>query len=210
MTALKNMRNKPSQERSTDTVEVILEATTQVLDSPRDPPVTTNHIAQRAGVSIGSLYRYFKNKQGILALIVQREAARQENCINALVAEWSGDDGTELIRQIALSAVNSFHGRRWVRRSLYKHLSEKDTFASQLHAMRYRILVCVEERLLAQQPHLYRALNDDERHAMLGAWAGTINAVMMYSRHDFEADAVVNQLTDLVNGYLLKSNRQKG
>ncbi len=209
MNALKNMRNKPSQDRSTDTVEVILEATTQVLDSPRDAPVTTNHIAQHAGVSIGSLYRYFKNKQGILALIVQREAARQESCINAMIINWSGDDGDTLIQQIALSAVNSFHGRRWVRRSLYKHLSEKDRFARQLHAMRYRILLRVEERLLAQHPHLYRALNDDERHAMLGAWAGTINAVMMYSPDDFEAGAVAQQLTDLVNGYLLKCDRDQ-
>ncbi len=209
MTTVKNMRSKPAQDRSADTVEVILEATTQVLDNPREAPITTNHIAQRAGVSIGSLYRYFKNKQGILALIVQREAARQETVMNRLIAEWSGDDGDDLIGQIARSAVDSFQGRRWVRRSLLKHLTHKESFARDLHALRYRILLRTEEKLVARQPDVYRALNDDERHTMLGAWAGSINAAMMYSRHDFEADALTKQLVDLVNGYLRKGARRQ-
>lgn len=206
MTANKNMRKRPAQERSEDTVDVILEAATQVLDTPREAPVTTNHIAQRAGVSIGSLYRYFTDKQGILAVVVRREAARQEQLISDVIKNWPGHDGGDLIRQIADMSVDSFHGRRWVRRSLLKHLQEKDSFARELHAFRYRMLRRVEEKLVEQQPNVYRALDDAERHAMLGAWVGSINAVALYSKHDFDADTLKSQLVDLVHGYMRKSD----
>jgi AcrR family transcriptional regulator len=207
MTTDKNMRNRPAQGRSEDTVDVILEATAQVLDNSREVPVTTNHIAQRAGVSIGSLYRYFTDKQGILAVLVRREAERQEDLISQIIDDWSGSDGRDLIRQIAGISVDGFHGRKLVRRSLLKHLNEKDKIARELHAVRYRILLRLEDKLVAQHPDVYRALSDDERHAMLGAWIGSINAVLIYSRHDFEADALKDQLVDLVSGYLRKGDR---
>lgn len=205
MTTDKNMRNRPTQGRSEDTVDVILEATAQVLDNSKDAPVTTNHIAQRAGVSIGSLYRYFKDKQGILVILVRREAARQEAQICEIIDEWSGQDGSDLIRQIAAIGVDGFHGRRSIRRSLLKHLHSKDDIARELHDLRYRILRRLEDKLAAQHPEVYRTLNDTERHTMLGAWIGSINAVFLYSRNDFDADALKDQLVDLVNSYLRKS-----
>lgn len=207
MTADKNMRNRPAQDRSEYTVGVILEATAQVLDSPKEVTVSTNHIAQRAGVSIGSLYRYFKNKQGILTVLVRRETERQEGLICEIVNNWTGRDGNELIQQIASISVDGFHGRRLVRRSLLKHLNEKDEIARELHAVRYRILVHLEDRLTEQQPSIYRRLSDEERHAMLGAWIGMINAVLMYAGHDVEPDTLKNRLVDLVNGYLRKDDR---
>lgn len=207
MPADKNMRNRPSQERSEDTVDVILEATAQVLDSPHEAPVTTNHIAQRAGVSIGSLYRYFKDKQGILVVLVRRESVRQEELINAMIDTWSAGDGRDLVRQIADISVDGFRGRRLVRRSLLKHLQGKDGIARELHALRYRILLRLERKLVKEQPDAYRPLGDDERHVMLGAWIGSINAVMLYSERDFEGDALKDQLVDLAIGYLRKNDR---
>lgn len=207
MTRDKNMRNRPTQERSEDTVDVILEATAQVLDSPQEVSVNTNHIAQRAGVSIGSLYRYFKDKRGILAVLVRREAVRQEELINEIILNWPGRDGSDLIRQIAGISVDGFHGRRLVRRSLLKHLHEKESFARELHAVRYRILLRLENKLVTRHPDVYRPLSDNERHAMLGAWIGSINAVLIYSKHDVEASTLQDQLVDLANGYLRKSDR---
>lgn len=106
------MRKRPAPERSEDTVDVILEACIQVLDTQREASLATNHIAERAGVSVGSLYRYFADKQGILAAVVRREAERQDNHISAVIETWSGHDGDDLIRQIASVTVCGFCGRR--------------------------------------------------------------------------------------------------
>lgn len=65
-------RKRPRQERSRATVEVILEAAAHVLVSSGYEAATTKQIAQRAGVSIGSLYQYFPSKEALVATLVER------------------------------------------------------------------------------------------------------------------------------------------
>lgn len=59
-------RKQPQQARSTELVTVILEAAVQVLAKEGAHRFTTTRVAERAGVSIGSLYQYFPNKAAIL------------------------------------------------------------------------------------------------------------------------------------------------
>jgi len=66
------MRRKPSQERSRQVVEALLEATGQVIAERGLAQATTNHIARRAGISIGSLYQYFANKDELLAALFDK------------------------------------------------------------------------------------------------------------------------------------------
>lgn len=61
-----SQRKQPQQARSTELVAVILEAAVQVLAKEGAPRFTTARVAERAGVSIGSLYQYFPNKAAIL------------------------------------------------------------------------------------------------------------------------------------------------
>lgn len=59
-------RKQPKQARSTELVATILEAAAQVLAKEGAPRFTTARVAEKAGVSIGSLYQYFPNKAAIL------------------------------------------------------------------------------------------------------------------------------------------------
>ena len=63
-------RRKPFQERARFTVAAILQAAAEVIDDVGWAHASTNRIAERAGVSIGSLYQYFANKEEILATLV--------------------------------------------------------------------------------------------------------------------------------------------
>ncbi len=70
-------RKLPIQDRSKATRHAILEATAQILARGGLPAYTTNAVAERAGVSIGSLYQYFPNKDALMmALIAQHQAQR--------------------------------------------------------------------------------------------------------------------------------------
>jgi AcrR family transcriptional regulator len=66
------MRKTPRQARSRQTVDVILEAAACILAERGLDGFTTNHIADRAGVNISSLYQYFPNKLAILEALQTR------------------------------------------------------------------------------------------------------------------------------------------
>jgi AcrR family transcriptional regulator len=60
-------RKIPAQRRSRVTVDAIIQASTYILTEVDWEGLTTNAIAERAGVNIGSLYQYFPNKEAIVA-----------------------------------------------------------------------------------------------------------------------------------------------
>jgi AcrR family transcriptional regulator len=65
-------RKLPRQARSQATVDALLDATAQVLVERGYARTTTNAVAERAGVSVGSLYQYFPNKDALVAALHDR------------------------------------------------------------------------------------------------------------------------------------------
>ncbi len=78
-------RKRPRQQRARLTVEAILEAAAQVFESEGYAVGTTNRIAERAGVSIGSLYQYFPNKDAILVALVERHVEEGVEAVGPLL-----------------------------------------------------------------------------------------------------------------------------
>lgn len=67
-----NPLKMPRQGRSRATCDAILDAAARILEREGRKGLTTNHIAEKAGVSIGSLYQYFPGKEAILAELIRR------------------------------------------------------------------------------------------------------------------------------------------
>jgi AcrR family transcriptional regulator len=65
-------RKRPAQARSQATFDAIVDACTWLLPRLGYAGATTNHIAERAGVSIASLYEYFPGKDAIVAQVAER------------------------------------------------------------------------------------------------------------------------------------------
>lgn len=66
------MRRAPQQTRSRATVDAILDAAAAVLRTHGYDDTTTNRVAEKAGVSVGSLYQYFPNKQALVTALIER------------------------------------------------------------------------------------------------------------------------------------------
>lgn len=90
-------RRKPRQARAQATVEAILEATFQLLEADGLSNLTTNHIAERAGVSIGTLYQYFADREAILYALAQRQSDDVREMITAMVLESPETSGIRAI-----------------------------------------------------------------------------------------------------------------
>ena len=82
--AILTPRKSARQARSAVTVDVIVEAAARILETVGPEGFTTNTIAERAGVSVGSLYQYFPNKDAITRALIRRELGRVEAAIKAI------------------------------------------------------------------------------------------------------------------------------
>jgi AcrR family transcriptional regulator len=80
-------RKRPKQARSTGLVAAILEAAAQVLAKEGAPRFTTARVAERAGVSVGSIYQYFPNKAAILFRLQSDEWRQTSDLLRAILED---------------------------------------------------------------------------------------------------------------------------
>lgn len=80
-------RKQPRQARSAELVAAILEAAVQVLAKEGAPRFTTARVAERAGVSVGSVYQYFPNKAAILFRLQSDEWRQTTELLRAILED---------------------------------------------------------------------------------------------------------------------------
>jgi AcrR family transcriptional regulator len=93
-------RKRPSQARAQLTVDAILVATERVLAQRGTTRATTNRIAEVAGVSIGSLYQYFPNKEALIESVRQRQSERFRDRVEPEVAVLLGLPLRDAVRRL--------------------------------------------------------------------------------------------------------------
>lgn len=102
-----NQRKQPHQARSQATVEAIVEAAAHLIGCKGLDGFNTNAVAERAGVSIGSLYQYFPNKDAIMAALIRRTQEERAVALGAVLAQPHASLA-DLVRAV-VSAVNRQH-----------------------------------------------------------------------------------------------------
>lgn len=96
-------RREPKQRRSRETVDAVLEAVPRVIRRHGADAITTNRIAEAAGVSIGSLYEYFPDKQAIFRALHDRHVDAVHDVIAQTANDCTSFDAftRELVEQLA-------------------------------------------------------------------------------------------------------------
>lgn len=130
----KNSRRKPTQSRSRMTVESILEATRQLLERGKYSDLTTTRIADRVGISVGSLYQYFPDKEAIV------EAVYEETVMEV---------AKELRDQMYKDAILTDDALTSKEEGLYKTIE----IALDLYTKHAAILIGLEEEVPAIRDH---------------------------------------------------------
>ena len=86
-------RKEPTQQRSRERVERMLAAARELIAERGSDAMKMGEIAERAGVSIGSLYQFFPDKSAIIRALAERFTAENRACIDAELAGVSDEHG---------------------------------------------------------------------------------------------------------------------
>jgi AcrR family transcriptional regulator len=104
-------RKAPVQSRSQATVQAILEAAARVLARQSLPGFNTNRVAEVAGVSIGTLYQYFPNKEALVGALIEREQAALADAVQQAVDDSAGKSLQASIAALVSVAIEHQFGQ---------------------------------------------------------------------------------------------------
>ncbi len=188
---------KPRQQRAQDKVELILEAAMRLLDTGGLAMLTTNAVADMAGVSIGTLYQYFSNKEAILEALADRELAALSARVLAVLEDGSAASPRDRLGQI-LHAVASGYGQRpRVHRLVMEASLARDGRRVAPLIERILTLLTSDDR----PPNALSAMTEAEAFVLTNAFVGVFRAMVM--RPDASSPAQ-EQIEDAM-GHLITS-----
>jgi AcrR family transcriptional regulator len=99
-----NPRKQPSQARARVTRQAIVDAAAQLIGRHGLDAFNTNAVAERAGVSIGSLYQYFPNKDAIMAALIEQTQQERAEALGAVLAR-SHASLVDLVRAVVRAVM---------------------------------------------------------------------------------------------------------
>lgn len=196
------MRKKPRQARSREMVEGLVLAAMDVIAERGLHDLTTNHIAARAGVSVGSLYQYFADKHALLDAVLEKLTRDLKRALDAPLRQHDSD--LHGLTRAALNAVFDLFERN---RGLYLELAR-----GWYHARTMRAADTLEQ-YLAEAFRLYLLRHHPQfRFENLPAVLFvTINSAIFTGMRYFGRSAphlqraeVIEQLTQMLAGHLLR------
>jgi AcrR family transcriptional regulator len=100
-------RRKPKQRRACQTVDAVLDAVVRVLKRDGFRSVTTNRIAEVAGVSIGSVYQYFPDKQAIFVALHQRHIEHIDRIVETTLIEHAASSLHDLMTAMIEAMIDA-------------------------------------------------------------------------------------------------------
>jgi AcrR family transcriptional regulator len=100
-------RRQPKQRRARETVEAILDAVVKILKRDGIDAVTTNRIAEVAGVSVGSIYQYFPDKRAIFVALHDRHVERSAGIVERTLVERADAPLEDLLRVVLAALIDA-------------------------------------------------------------------------------------------------------
>lgn len=164
---------KPKQDRARHTVATLLEAAARVLVERGWDGFNTNAVAARAGVSIGSLYEYFPNKQALVDAVANEHLARGQ----AMLEQSQADDRPPMtLEQLVHALVQGFVKIHRDDPDLHRALSGTVPLSSRVTARARQLLAATVTRVehhlrgVVRQPKLVGTLLVETTDAVVHRW----------------------------------------
>lgn len=190
----------PRQERSRLMVERIVAAGREVLLDVGHEAASTNRIARAAGISPGSLYQYFPDKEAIVGAVVDQYSDELSARITASLTDHLHEQGLPLVRSTLEALLDALEDNAAFLRVVVEDLPQAENRA-RLDALETRVVELVAAYLSARREDLR------DLHPPTAAWVLVRAIEQLTVRHvlerpDITRAELVSEVTRLVTGYL--------
>lgn len=187
---MQKQRRMPKQDRAKVTRDAILTAATHILETEGEASFTTNSVAEKAGVSIGSLYQYFQHKDAILVALAQREEEKLP-ASNDLQAISLAEKSSPLRLGI----------RNYIRMLPDAPVARAKALAAMLHT-RGHDGVARETDKRFEDSGLFDGLSETEKFVLSRAIIGVVQSAVREQNKDINSRSFEDALVNLVRGFL--------
>ncbi|TDC70945.1 TetR/AcrR family transcriptional regulator [Actinomadura sp. GC306] len=194
-------RKIPRQERSRQTVERILEAATRVLSERGYDGASTNRIAKAAGLSNGSLYQYFPNKDAIVIAVLDRFADRLADRLGAEIEATMGLPWQEAGRALLDVQIRLFEENADLLRIIVEQIPRLGPL-DKLAALQRRLTDLVRVYLLVNRDEFRDDLDVEATVWIVAETVGLLSTKYVLDRPPIPHDRMVDELAELVIGYI--------
>ncbi|MGK6320296.1 TetR/AcrR family transcriptional regulator [Sphingomonas sp. DT-204] len=198
-------RKTPQQARSTATVEAIHTATIQVLLADGAVRLTTTRVAERAGVSVGTMYQYFPHKQALLFATLERHLQTIERSMMIAVERLEGSALAIIADGLANAWLDAKTADMATSRAIYAIATEFD-----IAELMERGLQCIRRefgRLLSTAPDGHFDDLDSISFMLMALIGGSVRAVMEAGASERDLACLRRELPRACRAYLSAANQ---
>jgi AcrR family transcriptional regulator len=197
----------PVQARAVVTLEAIFEGTIQVLLTLGVAKITTTKVAERAGVSVGTLYQYFPNKTSLLAALLQRHLLQVVMAVEAACEQAKGQALDVMARTVVEAFMRAKFEHADLSRALYAVAAELDGQAV-VAAMTQRSQIALCDLLASQGQRRFHDLKTVS-FVLSTALVGPVQALLALNAPAHMQAAISEQLVILVQSYLQEASQAR-
>lgn len=192
----------PTQERSRQTVSTILEACSKILVKEGFFGVTTDKIAREAGVSIGSLYQFFGNKESVVSAVIHNLLEQDKLFIMQKIQEANIDslpprEKVSKAIDIAIQAYSINSELRAKLQNIQMYLADADFFKSTMDAY--------QEISIKLFPDLHGRNIKKVAYLAVMAFYGLMNYALVNNQDITKDPELIREVHILFEGYLFGS-----
>jgi AcrR family transcriptional regulator len=193
-------RNEPKQERSKDTVESILRATAHILAKDGYAKCSTNKVATKAGVSIGSLYQYFDSREALVTALAERHAQTMQQLLRQAIVELGPNTTFEKTVKAYIHSLMAHHAQNpALHRILFEEVPRISGIA-RIHELGLPAIELIQMMLESRRKH-FRKLDTRMASFIL---VNTVRSAIFssFSEENMDFSKLEAELVQLVLRYL--------
>jgi AcrR family transcriptional regulator len=194
-------RKSPRQDRAQETVEAILEATAHILIAEGYDRASTNKIARRAGVSIGSLYQYFPSKEALVAALIDRHLSEANEVLAQMLPGLAEAPLGVAVRTLMSAMLRMHQHNPKLHQVLYEQVPRVGKL-KRIEELEEQAAALVLPYLEARRKEVRPKNLELATFVITRAAQATTHALAFDTTHRFDDAEAVEELSNLVIRYL--------